>query len=114
MRNAKAHIPPIAYHGPEDSMATQSAAASIPTRINKRTKEGDRVFDGMAVFRVLHRIGDALVLRREDDPKDYHYYVRNIGGGGKRFLSYQDAINAAALPVVAAQVAIARASYGAE
>lgn len=81
-----------------------------PKNISRRTKEGDRVFSGIAVFTVVHKIGAALVLKPEI-ASDFHFYVHSLEGGSKRFNDYQSALNYAALPVVAAQIETARASY---
>ena len=86
-------------------------ARVIPKQISKKTKEGDLVFDGMAVFEVMHRIGLLLVLRPMLT-NDFHFYVRNIEGGGKRYADYQSALNAAVVPAVAAQVAMTKAESG--
>jgi hypothetical protein len=88
-------------------MTTRANPLAAPKMIGKRTKEGDRVFDGLAVFNVLHRIGEMLVLQPEGG--DYHFYVRSIEGGTRRFTEYQAALNAACLPAVASSVVIARA-----
>lgn len=83
---------------------------AVPKMIGKRTKEGDRVFDGLGVFRVLHRVGEMLVMQPEGG--DYHFYVRSITGGTQRFTEYQAALDAAAMPSVAAGVLMARAHRG--
>ena len=80
----------------------------VPKLIGKRTKEGDRVFDGLAAFKVLHRIGDLLLL--EPESNDYHFFVRSIEGGSKRYNDYQSALNAICLPAVAAQVLVSRSA----
>lgn len=80
----------------------------VPKLISKRTKEGDQVFDGGAAFGVMHRSGLSLVLRPLDRT-DYHYYVRNIEGGVKRFNDYQSALNDAFLPAVVTSIELARA-----
>lgn len=82
---------------------------AVPKLIGKRTKEGDRVFDGAAVFSVMHRVGDTLVLRPEA-AADYHFYVREIGGGPKRYNDYASALNAVGLPATAAQMDAALAT----
>jgi hypothetical protein len=74
--------------------------------IHSKTKVGDEVFDGGVRSTVTHRFGDVLVLRAA---RTGDFYTRNIEGGGRRWTSEQDAINAATLPIVAAQVAIHRA-----
>lgn len=83
----------------------------VPKTISQRTKEGDTVFDGGDVYSVLHRIGLALVLKPVYG-NDWHYYVRNIEGGTRRFSDYQDALNHAALPCVVAGVMQSRAEQG--
>lgn len=80
----------------------------VPKLIGKRTKEGDRVFDGCAVFKVLHRVGDLLLL--EPESADHHFYVRNIEGGSQRYSDQQAALNALCLPAVAAGVLTARSA----
>ena len=82
---------------------------AVPKLIGKRTKEGDRVFDGCAVFSVMHRVGDTLVLCPEA-AADYHLYVREIGGGAKRYNDYGSALNAVGLPATAAQLDTALAA----
>ena len=75
--------------------------------IHTRTKVGAEVFDGGARFVVAHRVQDTLVLR---EVRSGDFYTRHIEGGGRRHLSEQDAINAAVLPVVGAQIALQRAA----
>lgn len=77
---------------------------AVPKLIGKRTKEGDRVFDGAAVFEVATRVADMLILRPER-AEDYHYYVRWIGSGkSARFSSYAAALNAIGLPATVEQL----------
>lgn len=82
---------------------------AVPKLIGKRTKEGDRVFDGVAVYSVMHRVGDTLVLCPEASA-DYHFYAREIGGGTKRYNDYASALNAVGLPATAAQLDAALAA----
>lgn len=92
-----------------EQVETKVDVLAAPKLIGKRTKEGDRVFDGVAVFSVMHRAGETLVLRPESTA-DYHFYVREIGGGTRRFNDYATALNAVGLPATAAQLDAALAT----
>jgi hypothetical protein len=84
-------------------MNDKISVLAVPKLIGKRTKEGDRVFDGVAVFSVMNRAGDMLILCPESST-DYHFYVREIGGGARRYNDYDSALEAVGLPATAAQL----------